>query len=69
MLYGWISAERSDRRALTDLGVRLGKYDGSRYLDCMVPDGAIEGLRELAQMFPPRALFLLEEVDEVEAVA
>jgi hypothetical protein len=66
MLYGWISAESSDRRLLTGLGIKLGRYDGSRYVDCIVPDEAVEGLRELAQMFPPRALFLLDEVEEVE---
>jgi hypothetical protein len=68
MHYGWISAERSDRKFLTDLGIRLGKYDGSAYRDCMVPDEALEGLRELAQTHPPRALFLLDEVEETGAV-
>lgn len=69
VLFGWISTEASERRHLLSLGIKLGKYDrgGGCYLDCIVPEEALEGLREMAQAFPPRALFLLEELEEQPA--
>lgn len=60
MWVGWISIDRSRRKELLALGIKLGKYNSSRYMDCIVPDeAAYEGLNRLESCFS-----LLDYYDE-----
>jgi hypothetical protein len=70
MLFGWISTETGERKYLLSLGIKLGRYDRGAgcYRDCIVPVEAEFVLREMAQSSPPRALFLLDTVEEVEEI-
>ena len=47
MYYGWISCDRARRVELEAIGITLGKYDLTRFLNCLIPD-AMQGLEELS---------------------
>jgi len=66
MYYGWISCDRARRVELEAIGITLGKYDSTRFLNCFIPDDAMEGLEELSA--GGSILFLVDYCQESGAV-
>ena len=66
MYFGWISCEKSKRKELEAIGIKLGKYDSTCFRNCIVPDGSYGQLEEMAGS---DLLFLLDYCQESSSVS
>jgi hypothetical protein len=66
MYFGWISCDKSRKAELQSLGIKLGRYDSTRFINCWIPDEAYEELESLTADM--KVLFLVDYIQEAETL-